>query len=92
MRTLLAAVTLLLAFATPALADGPGSGTPNVVTLGDSAISGEAGRWAGSTNQSSSRVDALGSHAYNGGAVRGGSCVRVANGLNAQGEPVMGLQ
>jgi hypothetical protein len=30
--------------------------------------------------------------AYNGGAVRGGSCVRVANGLNAQGEPVMGLQ
>ena len=31
-------------------------------------------------------------HAYNGGAVRGGTCVRVANGLNAQGEPVMGLQ
>jgi hypothetical protein len=29
---------------------------------------------------------------YNGGAVRGGSCVRVANGLNAQGEPVRGLQ
>ena len=75
MRTLLAAVTLLLAFATPALADGPGSGTPNVVTLGDSAISGEAGRWAGNTNQSSSRVDALGSHAYwdtaTGEAIRG---------------------
>jgi hypothetical protein len=30
--------------------------------------------------------------AYNGGAVRGGRCVRVANGLNAQGEPQMGLQ
>ena len=29
--------------------------------------------------------------AYNGGAVRGGHCVRVANGLNAQGEPKMGL-
>jgi hypothetical protein len=56
MRTLLAAVTLLLALTTPALADGPGSGTPTVVTLGDSAISGEAGRWAGNTNQSSSRV------------------------------------
>jgi len=57
MRTLLAATALLLAFATPALADGPGSGTANVVTLGDSAISGEAGRWAGNTNESSSRVD-----------------------------------
>ena len=30
--------------------------------------------------------------AYNGGAVRGGHCVRAANGLNAQGEPNMGLQ
>ncbi len=30
--------------------------------------------------------------AYNGGAVRGGRCVRVANGLNGQGEPQMGLQ
>ena len=30
--------------------------------------------------------------AYNGGAVRGGRCVRVANGLNARGEPQMGLQ
>ena len=39
-------------------------GTPTVVTLGDSAISGEGGRWAGNTNQSSSRVDALGSRAY----------------------------
>ena len=30
--------------------------------------------------------------AYNGGAVRGGKCVRSANGLNAQGEPNMALQ
>ena len=30
--------------------------------------------------------------AYNGGAVRGGNCVRTANGLNAQGEPNMTLQ
>ena len=53
-----------LAFAAPAAADGPGVGTPTVVTLGDSAISGEAGRWAGNTNDSSSRVDALGATAY----------------------------
>jgi hypothetical protein len=64
MRTLLLAVGLLLILATPAAADGPGVGTPAVVTLGDSAISGEGGRWAGNTNQSSSRVDALGSTAY----------------------------
>ncbi|HEX2070953.1 MAG TPA: hypothetical protein VHF90_04825 [Thermoleophilaceae bacterium] len=47
-----------------ATADGPGVGTPTVVTLGDSAISGEAGRWAGNTNGSSSNVDALGPTAY----------------------------
>ena len=50
--------------AAPAAADGPGVGTPTVVTLGDSAISGEAGRWAGNTNDDSSRTDALGSTAY----------------------------
>ena len=47
-----------------ARADGPGVGTPWVVTLGDSYISGEAGRWAGSSNTSSSRADTLGSTAY----------------------------
>jgi hypothetical protein len=57
-------IALGLAFAAPAKADGPGVGTPAVVTLGDSAISGEAGRWAGNTNSSSSRVDALGPTAY----------------------------
>jgi hypothetical protein len=48
----------------PAHADGPGSGTPWVVTVGDSYISGEAGRWAGSSNASSSYADALGPSAY----------------------------
>jgi hypothetical protein len=37
---------------------------PSVVALGDSAISGEAGRWAGNTNQSPSKTDALGTTAY----------------------------
>ncbi|MGW6276638.1 hypothetical protein [Kribbella sp. NPDC055071] len=50
--------------ATPAQADGPGSGPPYVVTLGDSYISGEAGRWAGSSNNSEAPADALGAHAY----------------------------
>jgi hypothetical protein len=60
------AVAAVAAFAVPAgaIADGPGVGTPTVVTIGDSAISGEAGRWAGNTNGSSANVDALGSTAY----------------------------
>lgn len=45
-------------------ADGPGVGAPWIVSVGDSAISGEAGRWAGNTNNSSSNVDALGPTAY----------------------------
>ena len=53
-----------LATAAPAAADGPGVGTPTIVALGDSAISGEAGRWAGNTNDSPSKVDALGPTAY----------------------------
>ncbi|RPF20307.1 hypothetical protein [Myceligenerans xiligouense] len=50
--------------APPAAADGPGVGDPWVVTLGDSYISGEAGRWAGSSNDDYRRADALGAHAY----------------------------
>ena len=38
------ATAFALGVAAPAAADGPGVGTPAVVTLGDSAISGEAGR------------------------------------------------
>lgn len=60
----LLAAPLSLAAPSPARADGPGVGTPWVVSIGDSAISGEAGRWAGNTNDSPSRVDALGSTAY----------------------------
>jgi hypothetical protein len=48
-----------------ARADGPGVGTPWVTSVGDSYISGEAGRWAGNSNQDPSWIDALGSGAYN---------------------------
>ncbi|MFM8266693.1 MAG: hypothetical protein ACKOA2_01565 [Ilumatobacteraceae bacterium] len=68
---LLAVVTTLVVTApgvvsvsTPAAADGPGVGAPWVVSLGDSYISGEAGRWAGNSNSSSSSVDAGGAGAY----------------------------
>jgi len=47
-----------------AAADGPGVGAPWVVSVGDSYISGEGGRWAGNSNSSSSSVDAGGSAAY----------------------------
>jgi hypothetical protein len=59
-----AALAVLSVVPTVASADGPGAGDPWAVSLGDSAISGEAGRWAGNTNGSSSRVDALGPSAY----------------------------
>lgn len=65
--TVLALVSLplaLVSLTSPAHADGPGSGTPWVVAVGDSYISGEAGRWAGNTNNGESYHDALGSTAY----------------------------
>jgi hypothetical protein len=61
---LVAAAIAMTAGATPSAADGPGVGTPWVVSLGDSAISGEAGRWAGNTNVSPNNVDAGGADAY----------------------------
>ena len=62
---LLASIVTLGVVAAPAAhADGPGVGSPWVVSLGDSYISGEAGRWAGSSNSSSSYADALGGSAY----------------------------
>jgi len=71
-RALMAAALMTAAFilavgagASVARADGPGAGTPWTVSMGDSFISGEAGRWAGNTNGSSSNIDALGSGAYN---------------------------
>ncbi|MCW3017697.1 MAG: hypothetical protein JWN10_5 [Solirubrobacterales bacterium] len=71
-RALLVAAVLMAAMlayslsslAGVARAEGPGNGTPYTVSLGDSYISGEAGRWAGNTNESSSKIDALGSSAY----------------------------
>jgi len=67
-RFVVGALTLAFAglglTAVPAQADGPGSGTPWVVSVGDSYISGEAGRWAGSSNSSSGSADALGVSAY----------------------------
>ena len=71
-RALLIAAVLMAAtlayslgsLASVARAEGPGNGTPYTVSLGDSFISGEAGRWAGNTNESSSKTAALGSTAY----------------------------
>jgi hypothetical protein len=63
-RIVVVAMAFVLGVAAPAAADGPGVGTQAVVTLGDSAISGEAGRWAGNTNGDPARVDALGHTAY----------------------------
>jgi len=53
-----------LSTALPARADGPGVGAPWVATVGDSYISGEAGRWAGNTNTGEQYIDALGPTAY----------------------------
>src|SRR3954447_4470757 len=47
----------------PAAASAQARG-PSVVSLGDSAISGEAGRWAGNTNGASARTDATGPATY----------------------------
>jgi hypothetical protein len=68
LATLVAACGSIFVLVPAASADGPGVGTPAVVSVGDSAISGEAGRWAGNTNDDSSKVDALGSTAYWDGA------------------------
>src|SRR5438132_13125301 len=59
----LAAAALVLAIPA-AHADGPGAGSPWIVSVGDSYISGEAGRWAGNSNNGESYIDALGSTAY----------------------------
>ena len=64
LASLLVVGTIVVAGAQSASADGPGTGAAWVVSVGDSAISGEAGRWAGNTNDSSSRVDAGGADAY----------------------------
>lgn len=55
---------VLAVFPPTARADGPGSGPPAIVSLGDSYISGEGGRWAGNSSTGWMHVDALGSTAY----------------------------
>jgi hypothetical protein len=68
-----------------ALACAPASASAQVVALGDSAISGEAGRWAGNTNGSPSRVDAGGYDDAIAGCHRSRSAevqIGVAAGLN----------
>jgi hypothetical protein len=61
---LLAAMSLAYGLSALAPSAQAAEGTPYTVSLGDSFISGEAGRWAGNTNESSSKIDALGSTAY----------------------------
>jgi hypothetical protein len=61
---------------TPAAnADGPGAGAPWTASVGDSFISGEAGRWAGNTDESSSKTDALGSTAYDDNSAGNGELI-----------------
>ena len=61
------AITAVMPVAAPSMASA--QTTPYVVSVGDSYISGEAGRWAGNSNSSSASVDAGGAAAYydNGG-------------------------
>ncbi|MEO7397526.1 MAG: hypothetical protein ABIW84_03075 [Ilumatobacteraceae bacterium] len=61
--------------ASPVAADGPGVGSPWVVSVGDSYISGEAGRWAGNSNVSPSYTDALGPTAYYDNATNTGETI-----------------
>ena len=65
--SVVAAIAVLGIAAAPAEATDPATSDSAastwVVTVGDSAISGEAGRWAGNTNMSSSRHD-TGADAY----------------------------
>jgi hypothetical protein len=71
-RRIVAALTTVALLALAFVAAPPSSGAvvrvdarrPYVVTLGDSYISGEAGRWAGSSDVSSTYADALGPTAY----------------------------
>jgi hypothetical protein len=64
LSTLALTAATLTVTTTSAAADGPGSGTPWVVSVGDSYISGEAGRWAGNTNNGESIHDAGGPTTY----------------------------
>jgi hypothetical protein len=62
--TLAAGAVSTGALAASANAAGRGVGTPPVATRGESYISGEAGRWAGNSNNGEVYTDALGNDAY----------------------------
>ena len=62
--TAIAAIAATLVTTPAAHADGPGVGAAWVVSVGDSYISGEAGRWAGNSNNGESYIDAGGSTTY----------------------------
>src|SRR3954471_16012717 len=83
---------MLVAAATAAacLAAAAQAGVPSVVSLGDSAICGEAGRWGGKTNGASWRTDATGPATYYDNAAGTGEAVHLS-GLDLQGEPSMTL-
>src|SRR4051794_32956597 len=49
--TAVAVAALLLLALAPVASAGPGSGEPTAVSLGDSFISGEGGRWQGNSNE-----------------------------------------
>ncbi|MFM9127763.1 MAG: hypothetical protein ACKOTA_09465, partial [Solirubrobacterales bacterium] len=61
-KAILSALCALLLPCLPASALA--SSEPWVVSIGDSAISGEGARWAGNSNKSPDLVDALGPGAY----------------------------
>jgi hypothetical protein len=65
-RAVLATALLAACAAVPSApaAASPGVGTPTIVTVGDSYISGEAGRWAGNSNNGEAYHDAGGADAY----------------------------
>src|SRR3954452_20394848 len=72
-----------------ARADGPGVGTPTVVAVGDSYISGEAGRWAGNAS-SESYVDALGSTAYFDNSMGSGETIAGCHRSKSNEAPIAG--
>src|SRR4051812_25072810 len=86
-RMLVAAATAAACLAAAAQAQ---AGVPSVVSLGDSAISGEGGRWAGNTNGASWRTDATGPATYYDNAAGTGAAVRLS-GLDLHREPNMTL-
>lgn len=64
LTVVLSSATVSLATARAASPAGAPDGHPWVVSLGDSYISGEGGRWAGNQSWSTAAVDALGVGAY----------------------------